>query len=133
MMFVLNLIGTVSLCLLAIYLGKLIIFGMGMKWKKSQMPFYWEYLSANPTNTKVSHYQNIWSVFFKQEGLVRSTALRGISVFGKTSKSHTASILRLPDDLLTLIEVVDRKEKYWTSENQAQRNDWRRINHRRRD
>ena len=31
MMFVLNLIGTVSLCLLAIYLGKLIIFGMGMK------------------------------------------------------------------------------------------------------
>ena len=31
MMFVLNLIGTVSLCLLAIYLGKLIIFGIGMK------------------------------------------------------------------------------------------------------
>jgi CrcB protein len=31
MMFVLNLIGTVSLCLLAIYLGKLIILGMGMK------------------------------------------------------------------------------------------------------
>ena len=31
MMFGLNLIGTVSLCLLAIYLGKLIIFGMGMK------------------------------------------------------------------------------------------------------
>jgi fluoride exporter len=31
MIFVLNLIGTVSLCLLAIYLGKLIIFGMGMK------------------------------------------------------------------------------------------------------
>ena len=31
MMFVLNLIGTVSLCLLAIYLGKLIIFGMGIK------------------------------------------------------------------------------------------------------
>jgi fluoride exporter len=31
MMFVLNLIGTLSLCLLAIYLGKLIVFGMGMK------------------------------------------------------------------------------------------------------
>ena len=31
MMFVLNLIGTVSLCFLAIYLGKLMIFGMGMK------------------------------------------------------------------------------------------------------
>jgi fluoride exporter len=31
MMFGLNLIGTVSLCLLAIYLGKLIIVGMGVK------------------------------------------------------------------------------------------------------
>ena len=31
MMFGLNLIGTVSLCFLAIYLGKLIIAGMGMK------------------------------------------------------------------------------------------------------
>jgi fluoride exporter len=31
MMFGLNLIGTVSLCFLAIYLGKLMIFGMGMK------------------------------------------------------------------------------------------------------
>jgi fluoride exporter len=31
MMFGLNLIGTVSLCLLAIYLGKLMIVGMGMK------------------------------------------------------------------------------------------------------
>ena len=31
MMFGLNLVGTVSLCLLAIYLGKFIIVGMGMK------------------------------------------------------------------------------------------------------
>ena len=31
MMFGLNLVGTVSLCLLAIYLGKLMIVGMGMK------------------------------------------------------------------------------------------------------
>ena len=31
MMFGLNLIGTVSLCLLAIYLGKLMIIGMGIK------------------------------------------------------------------------------------------------------
>jgi fluoride exporter len=31
MMFGLNLIGTVSLCLLAIYLGKLMIVGMGLK------------------------------------------------------------------------------------------------------
>jgi CrcB protein len=31
MIFGLNLVGTVSLCLLAIYLGKIMIVGMGMK------------------------------------------------------------------------------------------------------
>lgn len=48
--------------------------------------------------------------FFKQEGLAGATALRGISGFGKTSKLHTTSILRLSDDLPIVIEVVDRKE-----------------------
>mgnify|MGYP003984137833 CR=1 FL=1 len=42
--------------------------------------------------------------------MARSTALRSISVFGKTNKSHTTSIVRLPDDLLIVFEVVDRKE-----------------------
>jgi uncharacterized protein len=48
--------------------------------------------------------------FFKQEGLAGATVLRGISGFGKTSKLHTTSILRLSDDLPIVIEVVDRKE-----------------------
>jgi uncharacterized protein len=48
--------------------------------------------------------------FFKQEGLAGATALRGISGFGKTSKLHTISILRLYDDQPIVIEVVDRKE-----------------------
>jgi len=48
--------------------------------------------------------------FFKQEGLAGATALRGVSGFGKTSKLHTTSILRLSDDLPIVIEVVDRKE-----------------------
>jgi hypothetical protein len=47
---------------------------------------------------------------FKQEGLAGATALRGISDFGKTSKLHTTSILRLSNDLPIVIEVVDRKE-----------------------
>jgi uncharacterized protein len=42
--------------------------------------------------------------------LAGTTALRGISGFGKTSKLHTTSILRLSDDLPIAIEVVDRKE-----------------------
>jgi PII-like signaling protein len=41
--------------------------------------------------------------------LAGATALKGIRDFGKKSKSYTTSILRLPDDLLIVIEVVDRK------------------------
>ena len=48
--------------------------------------------------------------FFKKEGLAEATVLRGISGFGKSSKLHTTSILRLSDDLPIMIEVVDRKE-----------------------
>ncbi len=48
--------------------------------------------------------------FFKQEGLAGATVIRGIAGFGKTSKLHTTSILRLSDDLPIVVEVVDRKE-----------------------
>lgn len=48
--------------------------------------------------------------FFKKEGLAGATVLRGMSGFGKSSKLHTASILRLSDDLPVVVEVVDRKE-----------------------
>ena len=48
--------------------------------------------------------------FFKEEGLAGATVLRGVSGFGKSSKLHTTSILRLSDDLPIVIEVVDRKE-----------------------
>jgi uncharacterized protein len=48
--------------------------------------------------------------FFKREGLAGATVLRGISGFGKSSKLHTTSILRLSDDLPIVVEVVDRKE-----------------------
>ena len=48
--------------------------------------------------------------FFKKAGLAGATVLRGISGFGKSSKLHTTSILRLSDDLPIVVEVVDRKE-----------------------
>ena len=47
---------------------------------------------------------------FKKEGMAGATVLRDISGFGKSSKLHTTSILRLSDDLPIVIEVVDRKE-----------------------
>ena len=48
--------------------------------------------------------------FFKKEGLAGATVIRGMSGFGKSSKLHTTSILRLSDDLPVVVEVVDRKE-----------------------
>ncbi len=48
--------------------------------------------------------------FFREEGLAGATVLRGINGFGKSSKPHTTSILRLSDDLPIVVEVVDRKE-----------------------
>ena len=56
---------------------------------------------------KASRYQ---IEFFKQAELAGATELRGISGFGKISKLHITSILRLSDDLPIAIEVVDRKE-----------------------
>jgi len=49
--------------------------------------------------------------FCKQEGLAGATVLRGIDGFGKTSKIHTTSILRLSTDLPIVVEVADTEEK----------------------
>ena len=48
---------------------------------------------------------------FKKEGMAGATVLRGITGFGKTSKIHTSSILRLSIDLPIVIEVSDTREK----------------------
>lgn len=48
---------------------------------------------------------------FKKEGMSGATAIRGIEGFGKNSRIHTTSILRLSGDLPILIEVTDTKER----------------------
>jgi uncharacterized protein len=40
-----------------------------------------------------------------------ATVLRGPMGFGKTSRLHTAKILRLSDDLPIVIEIVDSREQ----------------------
>ena len=44
-------------------------------------------------------------------GLAGATVLRGIEGFGKSSRLHTAHILRLSEDLPIVIECVDTPEK----------------------
>ena len=43
--------------------------------------------------------------------LAGATVLRGPMGFGKSSRVHTAKILRLSDDLPLVIEIVDSEEK----------------------
>jgi PII-like signaling protein len=43
--------------------------------------------------------------------LAGATVTRGVMGYGKSSRLHTAKILRLSDDLPLVIEIVDSKEK----------------------
>jgi PII-like signaling protein len=47
----------------------------------------------------------------REHGVAGATALRGIEGFGKGSRIHTASLLRLSEDLPVLIQVVDREDR----------------------
>jgi PII-like signaling protein len=47
----------------------------------------------------------------RREGLAGATVLRGIEGFGKSSRLHTAHILRLSEDLPIVVECVDTVEK----------------------
>lgn len=47
----------------------------------------------------------------RREGLAGATVSRGIEGFGANSRIHTASILRLSEDLPVVIEIVDTAER----------------------
>jgi len=47
----------------------------------------------------------------REKGLAGATVTRGIMGFGATSRVHTASILRLSEDLPVRIEIVDKTER----------------------
>jgi PII-like signaling protein len=48
-------------------------------------------------------------------GLAGATVWRGIEGYGAASRIHTASILRLSEDLPVLIEIVDSEERIRTA------------------
>lgn len=50
----------------------------------------------------------------RRQGLAGATVLRGIEGFGKSSRLHTAHILRLSEDLPIVIECVDTDDKIET-------------------
>lgn len=50
----------------------------------------------------------------REQGLAGATVIRGAMGFGKSSRLHTAKILRLSMDLPLLIEIVDSEENIRT-------------------
>ena len=47
----------------------------------------------------------------REMGLAGATVVRGIAGFGAKSHIHSASILRLSEDLPVVVEIVDKEEK----------------------
>lgn len=47
----------------------------------------------------------------REEGLAGATVVKGIEGFGKNSRIHTASILRLSEDLPVVLTFVDLAER----------------------
>jgi uncharacterized protein len=47
----------------------------------------------------------------REKGIAGATVVRGIEGFGKTSRIHTAAILRLSEDLPIVIQVIDKEER----------------------
>lgn len=48
---------------------------------------------------------------FREAGLAGTTVLRGIEGFGKASRVHTASILRISEDLPIVVQVIEREDR----------------------
>jgi hypothetical protein len=47
----------------------------------------------------------------RKAGMAGATVFKGVMGFGKTSRIHTAKILRLSEDLPLVIEIVDSVDK----------------------
>lgn len=47
----------------------------------------------------------------RRRGLAGATVLHGVMGFGKASRIHTASVLRLSGDLPVVVEIVDTPER----------------------
>lgn len=68
------------------------------------------FIGESDTHDGAPLYQAIVELL-RREGLAGATVLRGIEGFGKSSRLHTAHILRLSEDLPIVVECVDTREK----------------------
>ncbi|MBI5231604.1 MAG: DUF190 domain-containing protein [Coriobacteriales bacterium] len=60
------------------------------------------------------HYQPLHTAIvemLRREGCAGATVLKGVEGFGKASRIHTASILRLSEDLPVVVTLIDTPER----------------------
>ncbi len=60
------------------------------------------------------HHRPLYQVIvekMREQGLAGATVMRGIEGYGRHSRIHTASIVRLSEDLPIMIQVVDTEER----------------------
>ncbi len=60
------------------------------------------------------HHRPLYQVLvekLREHGMAGATVLRGIEGFGKTSRIHTAAVLRMSEDLPIVIWVIDKEER----------------------
>lgn len=60
------------------------------------------------------HHQALYTAIvqmLRREGAAGATVLKGVEGFGKNSRIHTASILRLSEDLPVILTFIDTPER----------------------
>src|SRR5271169_2149857 len=64
-------------------------------------------------NDRFGHHPLYEAIVLKarEQGLAGATVLRGPMGFGHSSRLHTATILRLSEDLPVIVEIVDSEQK----------------------
>jgi len=63
------------------------------------------------------HHQALYTAIvqmLRREGAAGATVVKGVEGFGKNSRIHTASILRLSEDLPVILTFVDTPERVET-------------------
>ena len=67
----------------------------------------------HPGAPKLFQNDTLWPWFerLRKEGFAGATVFRGVAGFGAHSVLHTASLLRLSEDLPMVIEIVDTEER----------------------
>ena len=111
-----NIVGSVVLCLVAVWLGHMLALSHQRHEVDLTMPLSRDAVLLRifiGEDDKAGHQPLYEAIVLKarEMHLAGATVLRGPMGFGHSSRLHTTKILRLSQDLPLMIEIVDNEEK----------------------